>query len=130
MSLTHDVAVLAHVKASQRVRPLRWTSSAVVNRNLGAAHRSMTFQAAHVDDNHDGIADSLALTLDLPLAADEQLHALFVAVGATLQLQDLAKLSVDALLVAQHESPLPGTGFVADCDVEFAQRNFVLGRGG
>lgn len=130
VSLTHDVSVLAHVRTSQRVRPLRWTSSAAVNRNLGAAHRAMTFQSAHVDDNHDGIVDSLALTLDLPLAADEQLHALVVAVGATLQLQDLAKLSVDTMLVAQHESSLPGTGFVTDCDVDFSQRNFVLGRGG
>ena len=122
-----DVAV-----ASKPIVPLAWSTSQELNDALRDTLRPCSLRTWEEDDELDGFPDRLQLALSMPVDADngERVLAASVVVGVSVTFVTEFKLTMNASVVLEASSPLPGRLWEQTADLELrsnhAQRSLDL----
>lgn len=109
---------------------LFFSSASSVNAAFQQFVRLPVLRSREVDDDLDGLADELELSLQMPVRHDEAIYSATLLVFFEFKLRRWAKLSMDSMAFCQASSPLAGQSLFVDGDLEFRQRWPLSAKGG
>lgn len=110
---------------------LQWTTSPAANAMIGDSVRAPVVKSRMVDNNRDGKAEELRLSLSVPLQLDETIQAASLLAWADVKLHSATRMQMDSVLVAQaNGGGVPGSSVYLDGDLVFVQRDSIPTRPG
>ncbi|GAB9462735.1 hypothetical protein Gpo141_00000221 [Globisporangium polare] len=84
--------------------------------------RASQFKSYEIDEDRDGLADSLHVDIATPLASTERIHQVTVVAILNYTLEGRVKLSMDAVAMHSQTSPLAGESLHVDGNLVLEQR--------
>ncbi|KAL7687298.1 putative transmembrane protein [Plasmopara halstedii] len=90
-----------------------------INESLQAAR----VKTSSIDDNSDGIAESIWIEIAMPLSVSDVIRQATVVVVLDYKLENYAKLNMDVMVVFSHSSLNTGDTLDIDGDLDLHQRN-------
>lgn len=82
------------------------------------------------DDNRDGLADRLELSIEMPLTTQESIHKVSVLLFFDVTFHSKAKVTFDSVAYFDHDSSLPIMSVEADGDLLLRQSAALSSKGG
>jgi len=122
------------VSNSDSVASWAWSTSTTLNDRLGTRLRPMELSSWEEDDERDGRPERLRIVLRVPLDNDggERLHSISVLLGVDVAFHHEFDLRLNASLLMEANSPLPGSVWNQTADLvlrsEEPLRSKALGR--
>jgi hypothetical protein len=109
---------------------LFFSSMARLNQVFNRALRIPVIRSAEIDEDYDGVYDRLELSATMPLETGEAIYSAKIFIFFQLKLSKWAKLITHTMGYASYASPLAGTGYFLDGDLDFKQTWPLPVRGG
>jgi hypothetical protein len=109
---------------------LFYSTTPVLN-NLNAHNmRTALVQSAELDDNRDGITDRIELSMQMPLASDEEITSFSALVFCDVKLSSKARYLFDSAVLVQHHNGMGMGDLSVDGDLLLRQTWPLVSKGG
>lgn len=130
VTFRNEMVVVLEGTSSGEPFQAMWTTSAAANDLVGAALRAPFVKSRSIDDNRDGFADSVDITVSMPLQSGESINRFQMVALFDYKLHNQGKLIMDAAALIEASNSVAGSGATIVGDIELHQRQAMLVKGG